>query len=312
MQTTKTSRSPAVRTTDLTKSYDAVTAVAGLNLSVSAGSIFCLLGPNGSGKTTTVAMLTTLRSPTSGTADVCGYDIVDQPSQVRSVAGVTLQHTGVDDLMTGAELLSLQATLQGLGRSAARRRVAELVELLALNDHIDTRLGTWSGGLRRRIDLAAALVHSPRLLFLDEPTTGLDPASRRALWDEIRRLNTNDGVTVFLTTQYLEEAEALADTVSIINHGSLITTASPNDLKDGLGERTLTLRLADPATASRAQAVVGGQQEPDDPSMLRIVIDRNGAPRYLAEVTRAGIDVAGLTITEPSLEDVFLHLTEVA
>ncbi len=303
---------PAVRTEHLTKQYDEKTAVDDLDLTVDEGSITCLLGPNGSGKTTTVAMLTTLRSPTSGTADVCGYDIVDQASHVRSVVGVTLQHTGVDDLMTGTELLSLQATLQGLDRMAARHRLDELVDLLSLGSHIDTRLGTWSGGLRRRIDLAAALVHSPRLLFLDEPTTGLDPASRRALWDEIRRLNKEEGVTVFLTTQYLEEAEALADTVSIINHGRLVITASPNDLKEGLGERTLVLDLADPTTAARAQEVVGGRREPEDPSMLRIVIDRNGAPRYLAEVTRAGIDVAGLTISEPSLEDVFLSLTDVA
>ncbi len=302
----------AIHTEALTKRYDETAAVNELDLAVVDGSVSCLLGPNGSGKTTTVAMLSTLRKPTSGTALVCGYDIVAQPAEIRSAVGVTLQHTGVDDLMTGAEMLSLQATLQGLGTAPARRRIGELVEILDLGSHIDTRLHTWSGGLRRRIDLAAALVHSPRLLFLDEPTTGLDPASRRDLWKEIRRLNREDGVTVLLTTQYLDEADALADEVTIIQAGAVVAAGSPQTLKRGLGERTLILELADPDSAQRAQELVGGSRTPEQPALLRVVAEPNEVLPHFADVTGAGIDVVGLTIAEPSLEDVFLHLTRVA
>ena len=302
---------PAIETRQLTKQYDETIAVDRLDLAVPEGRIWCLLGPNGSGKTTTVAMLATLRRPTGGTATVCGYDVVTEAPRVRSAVGVTLQHTGVDDLMTGRELLQLQATLQGLGHQSADRRSADLVELLDLGSHIDTRLETWSGGLRRRMDRAAALVHHPRLLVLDEPTTGLDPASRRALWEEIRRLNRDEGVTVFLTTQYLDEADYLADDVSILRDGSLLVTATPDELKDGLGERTMTLEFADTASAQEARRIVGGR--PDDPvqrpNELRLIIDRDGAPNRLATLTQAGIEVVTLTISEPSLEDVFLRLT---
>ncbi len=301
----------AIETHQLTKRYGETIAVERLDLSVPEGRVWCLLGPNGSGKTTTVAMLTTLRKPTDGSAEVCGYDIVTEAPRVRSAVGVTLQHTGVDDLMTGRELLQLQATLQGLGHHSAARRSADLVELLDLGSHIDTRLETWSGGLRRRMDLAAALVHHPRLLFLDEPTTGLDPASRRALWEEIQRLNREDGVTVFLTTQYLDEADYLADDVSILRDGSLLVTATPDELKDGLGERTMTLEFVDATAAEEAKRIVGGQHDDpvERPNELRLIIDRDGAPSRLATLTQAGIEVVTLTISEPSLEDVFLRLT---
>ncbi len=299
----------AIRTHELTKEYDGKRAVDGLQLSVTAGTITCLLGPNGSGKTTTVAMLTTLRRPTSGCAEVCGYDVLSQAHKVRGAVGVALQHTGVDDLMTGKEMLSLQATLQGITGSAGRRRVDELIDLLDLGSHIDSRMGTWSGGLRRRVDLAAALVHGPQLLFLDEPTTGLDPASRRAIWDEIRRLNTEDGVTVFLTTQYLDEADALADEVSILRDGRLLVSAAPGELKEGLGERTLVLELADAESAESAKSLVGGTIQAGQPSALRITVDREATSSCLARVLQSGIEVNQLSIAEPSLEDVFLCIT---
>ncbi len=301
--------STAIQTHELTKSYDETTAVDGLEMAVAAGRISCLLGPNGSGKTTTVAMLTTLRKPTSGTATIFGHDIVGDANQIRSIVGVALQHTGVDDLMTGREMLELQATLQGIGRHDKARRIEELVDLLDLGSHIDTRLGTWSGGLRRRMDLAAALVHRPRLLFLDEPTTGLDPASRRGIWEEIRRLNTEDHVTVFLTTQHLEEADTLAHEVGILRDGRMIATGAPEDLKESLGERTLVLEMADPVAATIAQGIIGGYLEPEQPAALRLVVDRDGAPSCLTRVTEAGLEVKRLSITEPSLEDVFLRLT---
>ena len=302
----------AIRTEALTKRYDDTIAVDELDLDVTKGTVSCLLGPNGSGKTTTVAMLTTLRAPTSGTATVCGYDIVAQPAEIRSVVGVTLQHTGVDDVMTGTETLSLQAALQGLSSHDGQRRIDDLVELLDLGSHIDTRLHTWSGGLRRRLDLAAALVHSPQLLFLDEPTTGLDPASRRGLWSEIRRLNREEGVTVLLTTQYLEEADALADEVTILQAGAVVASGSPRSLKRGLGERTLILELADPDSAQLAQNLVGGSRTSEQPEVLRVVAEPTDVLPHFASVTNAGIEVVGLTIAEPSLEDVFLHLTDVA
>lgn len=302
----------AIETHQLTRCYGDSAAVADLDLVVTEGAISCLLGPNGSGKTTTVAMLTTSLRPTSGTATICGHDIRREANRIRSIIGVTLQHTGVDDLMTGREMLLLQATLHGLGRTARNQRAAELVDLLDLGSHIDTRMETWSGGLRRRMNLAAALVHRPRVLFLDEPTTGLDPASRRALWEEIRRLNREDGVTVFLTTQYLEEADYLADEVSILRDGRLLISATPAELKDGLGERTLLVGLIDAESAVRARELVGGHVDEERPHGLRLVVAADGAPRHLAELTHAGIEVESLTISEPSLEDVFLRLTSVS
>ncbi len=297
-----------VTTERLTKEYGDRAVVDDLDLEIREGSIFCLLGPNGSGKTTTVAMLTTMRRPTSGAATVCGYSLSAEPAQVRSVVGVALQHTGVDDLMSGREMLALQATLQGLRGSDAKHRVSDLIDLLDLSSHIDTRMGTWSGGLRRRIDLAAALVHRPRLLFLDEPTTGLDPASRRAIWQEIRRLS-GEGVTVFLTTQYLDEADELADEVGILRDGELVITATPRELKDGLGDRTFVLELADRTMAERAQAVVGGSVGPDESAELRVVVDQRGGAECFTMLTAAGLEVKHISISEPTLEDVFLRLT---
>jgi len=299
----------AIETLHLTKVYDETTAVDSLSLSVPEGIISCLLGPNGSGKTTTIAMLTTLRRPTSGMASVFGSDVVADPQLVRGMIGVTMQHTGVDDLMTGRELLSLQANLHGIRGRAAEGRIADLVDLLALGSHMDTRLGTWSGGLRRRVDLAGALIHRPRLMFFDEPTTGLDPASRRAIWDEVRRINRENGVTVLLTTQYLEEADSLADEVAILNTGTLIAQASPTELKAGLCERTLEVTFGDEDSARAAQAEAGGSIEPSRPRVLRIIIDRAGIPQALTCVTRDDRDVEHIRITEPTLEDVFLNLT---
>jgi len=302
---------PCITAERLTKCYDDTIAVEGIHLEVAEGRIACLLGPNGSGKTTTVGMLTTLRRPTSGHATVCGHDVLTESATVRSLVGVTLQHTGLDELMTGREMLLLQGTLQGLNTTSARRRVEELVDLLDLETHIGARLGTWSGGLRRRMDLAAALVHHPRVLFLDEPTTGLDPASRRALWAEIKRLNIEDGVTVLLTTQYLDEADHLADEVSILANGRLLITATPEDLKESLGERSLTLVLTDAEATSRAADLLreGRAIERSDAQTLRIAVERDEPARCVAELARAGLEITAMTVAEPSLEDVFLQLT---
>jgi ABC-2 type transport system ATP-binding protein len=300
---------PAVFTSQLTKLYGDTVALDHLDLTIFRGAVHCLLGPNGSGKTTAVAILTTLRTPSSGTARVDGIDVVSRPDQVRARCGVTLQHTGVDQQMTGREVLRLQAVLQGLGRTDRSQRVNHLVELLDLSDHIDTRISGWSGGLRRRLDLAAALVHRPSVLFLDEPTTGLDPASRRALWDEIERLNREDGTTVFLTTQYLEEADRLAETVSILRAGRLIITSTPNGLKKGLGERLMVLSFAQAEHTGAAAQLVGGSVDTEgDQPVLRVPVEVGDEPRCLDELAHAGYDIIAFTVVEPSLEDVFLRL----
>ncbi len=299
-----------IETRELTKRYDETIAVDGIDLSIAEGKISCLLGPNGSGKTTTVAMLTTLRSPTSGTGTVCGYDIVEQPAQVRAAVGVTLQQTGLDDLMTGREMLKVQATLQGLTGADGRRRTDALIDLLDLGGYVDKHLGEWSGGMRRRMDLAAALVHQPRLLFLDEPTTGLDPAGRRALWAEILRLNCEDGVSVLMTTQYLEEAEALADDIVIVKAGSIIAAATPDDLKRSHGDRTFVLEFADTTGAATAQADLGGEIDPETPALLRLPAAAGAEAALLRDVAATGADLASLRVAEPSLEDIFLHLTD--
>ena len=302
----------AITAERLTKRYGDKTAVDGLDLTVERGRIACLLGPNGSGKSTTIGMLTTLRRSSAGWATVCGFDIAGDPARVRAVSGVTLQHTGVDEAMTGREVLELQGTLQGLGRGATRARAGELIDLLGLDSHADTKLATWSGGLRRRIDLGTALVHRPQVLFLDEPTTGLDPASRRGLWAEIRRLNDEEGVTVLLTTQYLEEADRLADVVTILREGRLVVTATPASLKSGLGERRLRVVLPRKEVANAAEARLGAGRSVERfaSDTISIAVDHpEDVARCIADVADTQLEVTSLTVDEPSLEDVFFHLT---
>ena len=224
-------------------------AVDGVDLRVEEGEIYGFLGPNGAGKSTTVRILTTLLRPTGGRAWVAGHDVVAEDRAVRRAIGVALQEAALDPLMTGTELLRLQGALHGLRRTQAAVRADELLERVELVEAADRRLGTYSGGMRRRLDLAMALVHRPRVLFLDEPTTGLDPASRAALWREVRPLN-DEGTTVFLTTQYLEEAEQLADRVGIIDRGKIVAEGTPDDLKSHVGEPALHVELVDPSRPS--------------------------------------------------------------
>lgn len=300
---------PLIACDGLTKQYGETMALDHLDLTVAEGEISCLLGPNGSGKTTTVALLTTLRAPTAGTATVCGFDVSAQPNEVRASVGVALQRTGVDDLMTGRETLELQAALRGMPRRDGKRRVDDLVALLGLDGHADTRLGTWSGGLRRRLDLAIALVGFPRLLVLDEPTNGLDPASRRSLWAEIGRLNREHGLTVLLTTQNLAEADFLADRVSILDRGHLAQSAAPGVLKEEYGERTMLFEFVSPAHIDAAQQLIGGDVVDGERRRLRVLGGPAAAPHNLARLAAAGLDVVSFTMTEPTLEDVFLRLT---
>src|SRR5438309_2300152 len=241
---------PAIEAEGLVRVFKKTRAVDGIDLAVDSGEIYGFLGPNGAGKSTTVHMLTTLLPPTAGTARVAGYDVVREGPEVRATIGAALQEAALDGLLTGREHLRLQATLQALPRAERSLRADELLERVGLTEAADRKVKGYSGGMKRRLDLALALVHRPRVLFLDEPTTGLDPQSRAALWTEVARLAREDGVTVFLTTQYLEEADVLADRVGIIDHGHLVAEGTPGELKAKVGRPTVEAIPADPRVAA--------------------------------------------------------------
>src|SRR5918999_6036521 len=228
----------------LVRRFGDILAVAGIDLEIPAGQIFGFLGPNGAGKTTTVRILTTLLKPTDGRAIVAGHDVVKEPDAVRRSIGVALQEAAIDPLMTGRELLRLQATLHGIPRAEGEERGTRLLETVGMTAAADRRVGTYSGGMQRRLDLALALVHEPEVLFLDEPTTGLDPNSRATLWDEVRKLNRESGTTVFLTTQYMEEADVLAGRIAIIDNGKIVAEGTPAALKAKVGDPTLRVAVA--------------------------------------------------------------------
>jgi ABC-2 type transport system ATP-binding protein len=304
----------AIEAEGLERTFEDVQAVAGVDLEVSEREIYAFLGPNGAGKTTTVRMLTTLLRPTAGRARVAGFDVVSEAADVRRAIGVALQEAALDPLMTGRELIRLQATLHGLPREEGQRRSDALLERVDLVDAADRQVGTYSGGMRRRLDMASALVHEPRVLFLDEPTTGLDPVSRRAIWQEVSRLN-DEGTTVFLTTQYLEEADQLADRVGIIDFGKIVAEDTPGRLKAQIGRPRLEVRLTDQAAAvaSRAQEVVGrfGTPLPSKDGAILVELERGAAevaPVVIA-LDEAGLAVESLELVEPSLDDVFLAKT---
>jgi ABC-2 type transport system ATP-binding protein len=286
-----------------------IRAVDGLDLEVNSGEIYGFLGPNGAGKTTTVRILTTLLRPSSGSARVAGHDVVADADKVRRAIGVALQEAAIDPLMTGRELLRMQGALHGLRTAEARERGEVLLDRVGLVEAADRRVGGYSGGMRRRLDLALALVHRPRVLFLDEPTTGLDITSRTALWREVRSLN-DEGTTVFLTTQYLEEAEQLADRVGIIARGTLVAEGTPADLKRNVGAPTVHVHVSDEEGARRALASLG-EVESAGPGLLALPAPNgNGS---LAPVVRvldeAGVEVESIEVQSPTLDDVFLAVT---
>jgi ABC-2 type transport system ATP-binding protein len=292
---------------------DGPRAVDGIRLEVKPGEIYGFLGPNGAGKSTTVHMLTTLLPPTSGTARVAGHDIIDEGPAVREEIGVALQDAALDVLLTGREHMRLQGGLHGLPADETRRRGEALLRRVGLAEAADRRVGGYSGGMKRRLDLALALVHEPSILFLDEPTTGLDVQSRAALWDEVARLARAEGVTVFLTTQYLEEADALADRVGIIHRGRLVAEGTPAELKAQIGRPTVEAVPADAAQLERVEAVLARFGESLPASRGAAAVRLMDGAAELADVIRAldgeGIRVADLKLHAPSLDDVFLAKT---
>jgi len=290
-----------------------IKAVQGIDLDVAPGEIYGFLGPNGAGKSTTVLMLTTLLPPTGGTATVAGFDVASQGAEVRRVIGAALQEAALDNYLTGHEHFELQAGLHGLAKAERRSRATELLARVGLTDAADRKVGGYSGGMRRRLDLALALVHRPRVLFLDEPTTGLDPQSRSALWEEVARLAKDEGVTVFLTTQYLEEADVLADRVGIIDQGRIVAEGTPNALKASIGRSSVEAVPADPRDRDRLADVLAPFGEPASASPKGVAVRLGGGTEQLADVVRAldaaELKVAGLQVHEPSLDDVFLAKT---
>jgi ABC-2 type transport system ATP-binding protein len=287
-------------------------AVDGIDLAVAAGEIYGFLGPNGAGKSTTVHMLTTLLPPTAGTGRVAGYDIVHEGPKVRAAIGAALQEAALDPLLTGREHLRLQTAMHGLPRNERRKRGDELLVRVGLTQAADRKVGGYSGGMKRRLDLALALAHRPRILFLDEPTTGLDIQSRLALWAEVERLATEEGVTVFLTTQYLEEADTLANRVGIIDHGRIVAEGTPTALKAEVGRPTVEAVPADPAERERAAAILARFGDPCASSDGVAVRLRSGEAD-LVGIVRAldaeQLKVEHLQLHQPSLDDVFLAKT---
>ena len=301
----------AVEAHGLTRHFGSVKAVDGIDLAVSNGEIYGFLGPNGAGKTTVLRMLTTLLLPTAGSARVAGHDVVDEPNAVRLRIGAALQEAALDAKQTGRELLRLQARLYGLRGKDVKRRVEEMAALVDIGDAIDRLIGTYSGGMKRRLDLAAGLIHGPQVLFLDEPTTGLDPISRAKVWDEVRRVNAETGVTVFLTTQYLEEADHLAQRVGIIDEGRIVAEGSPAELKRSIGSDVIIAKIGgDTADAALFCEEIGGVSSVSVHADELTLSVADGA-RLIGPVAIAldqyGADVQELILRTPTLDDVFLH-----
>jgi ABC-2 type transport system ATP-binding protein len=305
---------PAIVARGLRRTFKGgIEAVRDIDLEVAQGEVFGFLGPNGAGKTTTVRMLCTLLPPTAGSATVAGLDVVSDASAIRKRIGVALQEIGLDPVQTGRELLELQCGLYGIRGQRAKARAAELLSLVGLTDAAERRTKTYSGGMKRRLDLASALVHEPDVLFLDEPTTGLDPASRMTIWNEVRRIN-GAGATIFLTTQYMEEADQLCDRLAIIDGGEIVASGTPEELKAAMGHDVVSVALA-ASDISALEAALAGlpglERTVAAPDSLALYVE-NGAGQ-VAEIVRridsAGITVGAISIARPSLDDVFLQAT---
>jgi ABC-2 type transport system ATP-binding protein len=308
-----TSTDLAIAARGLVRTFGDFTAVDGIDLAVRPGEIYGFLGPNGAGKTTTMRVLCTLIAPSGGSASVAGFDVDAQPERVRLRIGVALQDAALDPKQTGIELLRLQGRLYGLTTSEVEQRLVALADLIDIGDAIGQMIGTYSGGMKRRLDLAAALIHNPDVLFLDEPTTGLDPLSRAKVWEEVHRLNDELGMTIFLTTQYLEEADELADRVGIISAGRIVAEGTPAELKRSIGEDVIIARIdGDGAAALQAVSGVAGVSSADLHGDELTIAAADGAAAIspvAVALSTCGVAVRYLTLRTPSLDDVFLELT---
>jgi ABC-2 type transport system ATP-binding protein len=305
----------AVETAGLRKSYGPKTVLTGVDLTVARGSVFALLGPNGAGKTTAVRIFTTLQPPDGGEVRVAGHDVVGEPAAVRRAISLTGQFAAVDEQLTAEENLLLMGRLRRLGRSERRRRTAELLDRLELTVDARRRVKTYSGGMKRKVDLAMSLVSRPEVLFLDEPTTGLDPRSRQAVWDVVREL-VGSGVTIFLTTQYLEEADKLADRIAVLDGGTVVAAGSADELKRRIGTEQVELTLSTPDAVERSRALLGAGVVvvPGPEPAVRVATDGSADHlRYvLGTLAGAGVAVGTASVHRPTLDDVFLTLTGTA
>lgn len=304
----------AIEVENLVKTYGETHAVRGVDLEVPAGAVYGMLGPNGAGKTTTARMLATLTKPTSGSARVFGHDIVEEADTVRGLVSMTGQFASVDEDLTGMENMILIGRLLGFSWGDARERGAELIDAFGLSDAADRQVKTYSGGMRRRLDIAASIIVTPEVLFLDEPTTGLDPRSRNEVWDIVRAL-VGAGTTVLLTTQYLDEADQLADRIAVIDHGKVIAEGTPTQLKASVGAGTLRVRVREPEERPAAQGVLAQALDvpielgADPASLTARVGSTSRVSSAFAELSRRGIEIAEFSLGQPSLDEVFLSLT---
>ncbi len=304
----------AIEVEGLVKTFGRLRAVDGVDLSVPTGSVYGLLGPNGAGKTTTARMLATLTKPDAGTARIYGHDVVQEADTVRGLVSMTGQFASVDEDITGMENLILVSRLLGFGWRDARERAQELLDAFGLEDAADRQVKTFSGGMRRRLDIAASIVITPEILFLDEPTTGLDPRSRNEVWDIVRALVAS-GTTVLLTTQYLDEADQLAERIAVIDHGKVIAEGTPSQLKASIGAGTLTVRLRDPEQRPHARHVleqalgVSVEMGSDPASLLARVGDTGNVANAFSDLSQSGVELTEFALGQPSLDEVFLTLT---
>ena len=303
----------AIEVRDLTKKFNGFIAVDNISFEVKKGELFGLLGPNGAGKTTTINILSTILTPTLGYAKVCGYDIIKERDNVRRNIGIVFQEPALDNKLTGRENLEFHAMMYGINKEERRKRIAEVLELVELSDKANVLVENYSGGMKRRLEIARSLIHKPKVLFLDEPTLGLDAQTRRHIWDYIKRLNRESNITIILTTHYMEEADYLCDRIAIIDHGKIIAMDTPKRLKDRLGGDIITFELEGSSNefmnAVNKLKFVKSVKKHDGELTVMVEQGEKRIPELISMAQKKGVDIKSVTLHKPSLEDVFLHFT---